>query len=208
MSMSVSNCNSAQSDKTLEKTSEKPQVLCYKTLAQPPYMQGLQYKTPLLRCKFTTGFYSNKKPKLQFLRKKISEKLVNSIKFQGKGSEKAIVLGLFLSVAIYSYHLIARMRTHTGQKLSGYRLEVRQKFCNNFVTGFKQCKKFEFMLKDLFLNMNETGIYFGSKPIRTVHPTRSNIVPSCGFGDSNHWFTACISVASEGTKLLLLVIFI
>ena len=54
--------------------------------------------------------------------------------------------------------------------------------------------------------MDETAVYFESRPRRTVHATGARTVPIRAPGRSNQRLTACLSVAADGTKLPLFVI--
>lgn len=99
------------------------------------------------------------------------------------------------------------MQIHTGQKLNGHLLEIRQNFCSNFVSAFKQNCEHENLQRNMFVNLDEPAIYFEAKPTSTVHPTECNTIAIRGSRSSNHGLTACVAVASDGSKLLLFVIF-
>lgn len=68
-------------------------------------------------------------------------------------------------------------------------------------------KKNETLQRNMVVNMDETAIYFANKQIRTVHPLGRNTVAIRGSESRNHRMTACITVASDGIKLPLFVIF-
>lgn len=132
------------------------------------------------------------------------KKLVISIQHQGKGPKKLLRwVHSFHSQNFFSVH----MRRNTGRKLSGYLLEFKQNFCRRFVTGSKQSRKYEFMMRDLFVSMDENAIYFDSKPKRTETRTGSNSVAIHGSGSTNQRFTVHIFLASIGTNIPPLVIF-
>lgn len=59
----------------------------------------------------------------------------------------------------------------------------------------------------MFVNVDETAIYFETSLTRTVHLTGSNTIAILGAGSSRIRLTACIAVPSDGTQLPLLVIF-
>lgn len=80
-------------------------------------------------------------------------------------------------------------------------LEMQQYFCNIFKTAFKQNGIWESLQQNMFLNIDETAIYFENKPTRTVHPAGCNNVVLRGSESSNHRMNACIIDASEGANL-------
>ena len=55
--------------------------------------------------------------------------------------------------------------------------------------------------------MDETAVYLNCRPTRTVHPTREKTVAANIGGATSSRFTFAVSIAMDGTKLPLFVIF-
>ena len=105
------------------------------------------------------------------------------------------------------WQLSLRVATRKGQKLSGHLMTVRttfvEKVMEQFGTGGSLCT----VPPQLFVNMDETAVFFESKPNATIHHTGANTVSIRCSGSSNKRMTVCVAVASNGCKLPLFVIF-
>lgn len=59
----------------------------------------------------------------------------------------------------------------------------------------------------MLVNMDETAVFFETRPPSTVHPTGSRTVPARALGSNIARLTACVSIARDGTKVSLFLIY-
>lgn len=105
------------------------------------------------------------------------------------------------------WKLSIRISTRVGQKLSGHLISVRQDFVGQLMQKFTTTGSYSCVQPKMFVNMDESAVYFEAKSSTTVHPTGSNSVPIRCSGSNSRRLTVCVSVASDGTKLPLFLIF-
>lgn len=99
------------------------------------------------------------------------------------------------------------MTTHVGQKLNEHLIEVKTQFLANLKEQFLSDNCYSTVPPSMFVNMNETAVFFEARSKCTVHNTDARTVSVSGSGSSNRRLTACVSVACDGTKLSLFLIF-
>lgn len=105
------------------------------------------------------------------------------------------------------WKLTCRMATRVGQKLNGHLLSVREGFSEVLRLKFKSGGAYETVPSSRFVNMDETAVFFEAKPKSTVHMIGDNTVSVRCTGSNSRRMTVCVSVACDGTKLPLFVIF-
>ena len=105
------------------------------------------------------------------------------------------------------WELTLRVATRKGQKLSGHLLSVRANFVERVMEMFDANGPLSNVQPSMFVNMDETAVFFESKPNSTIHQTGANTVAIRCSGSSNKHMTVCVAVASNGYKLPLFVIF-
>lgn len=71
-------------------------------------------------------------------------------------------------------------------------------FCNDV---------YQDVLPLMFVNTDETAIYFETQPKCTLHPTGAGSLSVRCWGSNNRRLTVCVSVGSDGSKVLLFLIF-
>lgn len=94
-----------------------------------------------------------------------------------------------------------------GQNFSGHLLSVREEYLEMMGIKFKKEHVYETVSTSLFVNTDETAVSFEARPKSTVYVVRGNKIPVRCIGNTNSRVTVFVSVAFNGTKLPLLVIF-
>jgi len=102
--------------------------------------------------------------------------------------------------------LTVRVATRVGQKLSGHLHSVRVQFVGDIMERF-QSGMFSDVPANMFVNMDETAVYFEGKEKTTIDAVGSRTVHIRSSGGSNQRVTVCTAAACDGTKLPLFVIF-
>ena len=100
-------------------------------------------------------------------------------------------------------HLSVRTRTRVSQITNAAMQPVKRDFCRRIMTSYQS------KIRDpkYLVNMDETAVYLNCTPNRTVHPTGEKTV-AIMIGRSNPTrITVAVSVAMDGSKLPLFVIF-
>lgn len=105
------------------------------------------------------------------------------------------------------WNLSCRMTTHVGQKLHGHLIEVKQNFVAVLKKKFSNIGCYSTVPSSMFVNMDETAIFFEARSKSTVHRTGARTVSARESGSNSRRLTACVSVACDGTKLPLFLIF-
>ena len=82
-------------------------------------------------------------------------------------------------------------------------LPVANEFRRRIITSFHN----QINNPKFFISMEETAVYLNCSPKRTVHPKGERTVSIRVGGSSSTTFTLAVSVAMDGTKLPLFVIF-
>lgn len=86
-------------------------------------------------------------------------------------------------------------------------LSVHEKFSEMIRFKFRKGDDYETVSSSLFVNTDETAVFFGARLKSTVHVVEhSTVSVKCTEGN-NKSMKVCISVAFDGTKLPLFVIF-
>lgn len=104
--------------------------------------------------------------------------------------------------SLTSKNLSIRMSTHPRQK--PYLAQIQNSFCNCIVGILQQDKEYSAPQQSMFVNMEETAMFYESKMSRIVHTTGSNAVAICGSPRAScssiyciRCLTVCISAASD-----------
>lgn len=105
------------------------------------------------------------------------------------------------------WNLSCRMATRTGQRLNGHLLSVRQSFSEGIRTQFLEGGQYCDVPPDMFVNMDETAVYFEAKENRTVHFKGENTISIRSTGSNSKRLSVCVAVSSNGCKLPLFFIF-
>ena len=90
-----------------------------------------------------------------------------------------------------------------AQVLNTETQSVKQDYYSRLMRRYLHCIKNPRYL----LNMDQTAVYLNSSPNRTVDKKGNRTISIRVGGPSSMWFTLCVSVAVDGTKLPLFVIF-
>ena len=100
-------------------------------------------------------------------------------------------------------NLSVRTRTRVSQITDAAMQSVRHDFCHRLMTSYKA------RINDphLLINMDETAVYLNCSPNRTVHMKGEKAVAMNIGSASSMRFTLAVTVAMDGTKLPLFVIF-
>ena len=94
-------------------------------------------------------------------------------------------------------------RTRVSQVTAAAMQPIRQQFCRRLMTSYKHRINDPYFL----VNMDETAVYLNCSPNRTVHMKGEKTVSVMIGGASSMRFTLAVTVAMDGTKLPLFVIF-
>lgn len=92
-------------------------------------------------------------------------------------------------------------------KLSKHLRSVIHDFVSNLKEMFASNGQYQNVHSSMFIKLNETAVYFESKSEITVHKMEAQTVPIWHSGSNDKRLTACVSVASSGEKMSLLLIF-
>ena len=131
----------------------------------------------------------------------VIDKAVSSLpKFKEGNAEKPLYW-------VYNFmkhrNLSVRTRTRTSQILDSAMQPVRDVYCHRIMTSYN----LRINNPKYLVDMDETAIYLNSALKRTVHLKGEKIVPVMIDGSSSMRFTLAVTVAMDGTKLPLFVIF-
>lgn len=99
------------------------------------------------------------------------------------------------------------MATHVGQKLNGHFIEVKQPFVNHVMENFKNGGDYINVLLSMSVNMDEPALFFEARVRSTKHHTGARSISIRASGSSNGRMSACVSIACDGTKLPLFLLF-
>ncbi len=118
---------------------------------------------------------------------------------QGESSKLTPWVYQFLS----RKNLSVRTKTRSSQVLDAVMKPARREYCKLIVTVLQN------YIVDLkyLVNMDETAVYLNCSPKRTVHRKREHTIPIRIGGGASPRFTLAVTVAMDGTKLPLFVIF-
>lgn len=97
--------------------------------------------------------------------------------------------------------LSIRKITRVGQKLTGHLLEVQQDTVNAISNRLKPGGTLENIRPHYFLNMDQTAVFYESKPSKIVAKKGANTVSCRDSGSNARRCTVCVTVAADGTKL-------
>lgn len=99
------------------------------------------------------------------------------------------------------FKLSCRLATRIYQKLSGHLQAVRKDSVQQLTKRFWSNGLYENVHLLLFINKDETTIYFALKPNSTVHEVGAGTVPMKCSGGRNKRSTVCVFIASNGDHL-------
>ena len=112
-----------------------------------------------------------------------------------------------LTYWVYEYmkrrNLSIRTRTRKSQVTDAAMQQVKADYCRRVMTSFHN----RINNPRYLINMDETAIYLNCSPVRTVHPRGEKTVSIMIGGTSSMRFTLAVTVAMDGSKLPLFVIF-
>jgi hypothetical protein len=98
-------------------------------------------------------------------------------------------------------NLSVRKITHVGQSVRGSLNLQRDDLRRSINLRFADGGALSNISPKLFLNMEETAIYFESKSTYTVARKGVKNVPTKGSGSDSKWCTEVVTVSADGTKL-------
>lgn len=112
---------------------------------------------------------------------------------------------------IYVYlarnQLSIRRITRQGQKLSGHLRQMQEDVVTDINQRFGSGGTLHDVPKSLFVNMDETAVFFEAHPTSTINAKGENTVSIRCTGSNSRRMTVCVSCASDGTKLPLFFVF-
>lgn len=98
------------------------------------------------------------------------------------------------------------MTTQAGQKWNGHVIKVKNQFVANLKDKFLSGCCYSTVPTSMFINMDETAVFL--KPDQNLpYIMQVHVQFQWGSGSSNRKLTACVSIACDGTKLPLFLIF-
>ena len=100
-------------------------------------------------------------------------------------------------------HLGVRTRTCKSQITESAMPSVKQDYCRNVMTSYHNL----IGNPKYLLYMDETAVYLNCASNRTVHPKGEKTIFIMVGGSSSMRFTLAVTIAMDGSKLLLFVIF-
>ena len=100
-------------------------------------------------------------------------------------------------------NLSVRTRTRVSQITNAAMQPVKDEYCRRVMTTFDN----RINHPKYLINMDETAVYLNCTPKKTVHPQGERTVAVLIGGSSSMRFTLAVTVAMDGTKLPLFVIF-
>ena len=117
------------------------------------------------------------------------------------GDEKTLLAWVYKF--LQCRNLSVRTRTRVSQIPDAAMQSVKRAYCQRVMTTYSN------RIKDpkLFVNMDETAVYLNCSPKRTIHHRGERTVAIRIGGTSSMRFTLAVTVAMDGTKLPLFVIF-
>ena len=125
-----------------------------------------------------------------------------SLQLDFKGGEMKKLL-FWVYAFMRCNNITVRTATHVGQKTASNMMKVQQDYAKRTMMSYFN----NVSDAKLFVNMDETNIHFNCKPKRTVHTKGSKTI-SIRIGCSTSLrVTLCVSIAMDGTKLPLFIIF-
>ena len=104
-------------------------------------------------------------------------------------------------------NLSIRRITHEGQKLSGHLQQMQKDVVDDINTQFSIGGTLSDVADSLFVNMDETAIFFEPKLKTTINTKGNNTVAVRCSGSNAKRMTVCVACAYDGTKLPLFFIF-
>lgn len=105
------------------------------------------------------------------------------------------------------YNLSCLIGTHTGQNLNGHFLSVRKRFPDCLRAKFVSEGIYHKLSAAMFVNMDETVVFFKCKQKKSVHFKGENAVSTQSTGSNLRRMTVSVFVASDGIKLLIFFIY-
>jgi DDE superfamily endonuclease len=104
-------------------------------------------------------------------------------------------------------NLSIRRVTRQGQKLSGHLNQVHEEVINAINERFTIGGTLSDVHDSLFVNMDETAVFYESSPTTTINAKGENTISIRCTGSNSKRMTVCVSCAYDGTKLPLFLVF-